>query len=204
MAEIKAVILDLYGTLIYLAEETKPYLRLFAALGLNTCEELKQARKIALTQDFNNLEDLAKKIRPNAKINLQNYEVEVQNEISSAKLYPEAKKVLDELKIKNFKLGLISNLASPYKNPFYNLGLNNYFAKVLFSCEAGIIKPDPKIYRQMLRDLNINPQNALMAGDKISVDFDGPKSVGMQAISLNRIQASANSISTLEGIFEHI
>ncbi len=204
MAEIKAVILDLYGTLIYLKDKTNPYLRLFTELGLQSCDELKQARKIALTQDFNNLEDFIKKIRQNAKINLQTYKAEIQKEISSAELYSETKKVLEELKIKNFKLGLISNLASPYKKPFYDLGLDKYFTRILFSCETGLIKPDPKIYFKMLQDLNINPANALMAGDKISADFDGPKAIGMQAISLNRIQTSTNSISTLEGIFKYI
>ena len=98
------------------------------------------------------------------------------------------------------KLGLISNLASPYRKPFFDLGLDIYFDEVLFSCDVGLTKPDPKIYQTMIDKLNINPEQALMTGDKVHADVDGPKAIGMRAIHLDRFKKSSNSISTLDRV----
>ena len=124
MANIQAVVFDLYGTLIYLADETKPYIRLFADVGLRTPEEFRRGRRIALSEDFDNLDGLVRRIKPTIQINLDQYQQELENEIASASLYPETKKVLGKLRDQKIKLGLISNLASPYKEPFFDLGLN--------------------------------------------------------------------------------
>ncbi len=64
MTNFQAVIFDLYGTLLYLSKETKPYARLFADLGLQRPEELKDARHIALTENFDRLTDLVGRIKP--------------------------------------------------------------------------------------------------------------------------------------------
>ena len=204
LTNIQAVVFDLYGTLMYLADETKPYIRLFKDIGLQTSGGFKQACKIALTEDFDNIEDLVKRIKPDTQINLKPYQQELEKEIASAKLYPESREVLEELRKKNIKLGLISNLASPYKEQFFELGLNEYFNEVLFSCDVGLRKPDLKIYKKMIRNLNINPAQVLMTGDNVSADVDGPKSIGMNAIHLDRENTSLNNISTLEGVFKYL
>ena len=204
MTNIQAVVFDLYRTLIYLADETKPHIRLFKDIGLRTSEGFKQAIKIALTEDFDNIADLVKRIKPDTQINLRPYQQELEKEIASAKLYPESREVLEELRKQNIKLGLISNLALPYKEPFFELGLNEYFNEVLFSCDIGLRKPDSKIYHKMIRNLNINPAQVLMAGDSVSADVDGPRSIGMNAVHLDRRNASLNKISTLKGVFQYL
>ncbi|MCK5630588.1 MAG: HAD family hydrolase, partial [Nanoarchaeota archaeon] len=148
--------------------------------------------------------DLVKKIKPDMQINLKPYQQELEKEIASAKLYPESREVLEELRKKNIKLGLISNLASPYKEPFFEFGLNEYFDEVLFSCDVGLRKTNPKIYQKMIKNLNINPSQVLMTGDNVRADVDGPRSIGMNAIHLDRRNASLNKISTLEGVFQYL
>ena len=204
MTNIQAVIFDLYGTLIYLAHETKPHARLFADLGLQFPEGFERARRIVLTEDFDNLAGLVKRIKPNLTIDLSPYEKEIEQERASALLYPETSSVLDELKRRNIQLGLISNLASPYKQPFSGLGLNQCFDEVLFSCDLGLRKPDPRIYQKMIEQFKINPAQALMVGDRVHVDVDGPKSIGMNAVHLDRTKNSPNSIFTLEGVFQYL
>ena len=61
--EIKAIIFDLYDTLLYIANETKPYTKLFLNLSLQPAE-FKQAKAIALTEDFADLSGLVKRIKP--------------------------------------------------------------------------------------------------------------------------------------------
>lgn len=202
-SKTKAVVFDLYGTLLYLTNETKPYVRLFLDLGLQTPEEFRKARRIAMTEDFNNLNSLAGRISPKSDID-KTYQKDVEKEIASAKLYRESKTVLEELKRRNLKLGLISNLASPYKEPFFDLGLDLYFDKVIFSCEVGLRKPDLRIYNLMIKSMGINPEKILMVGDKVHADVEGSRLAGMNAVHLNRNKESEKSIRTLEGIFQHL
>ena len=204
MANIQAVVFDLYGTLIYLANETKPYAILFANLGLQTPEEVRQARRIALTEDFEDVARLVRRIKSNAQVDFASYQQEVEKERASASLYPETRAVLDKLKEQEIRLGLISNLASPYKSPFFNLGLNEYFDEVLFSCDVGLIKPDSRIYQKMIERLGINPAQTLMTGDKVHADVDGPRSIGINAVHLDRTNNSSKSISSLEGVFQYL
>jgi len=201
---IEAVVFDLYGTLLYLAEESRSYAKLFFSIGLQTPEELSKARRICMTEDFDNLSELVERIKPNLRIDFQIYQDEVEKERASAALYPETKEVLERLRERNIKLGLISNLASPYKKPFFDLGLNAYFDGVLFSCDAGLRKPDPEIYQMMIETIKIDPAYVLMTGDKIHTDVDGPKSAGMKAVHLNRKDKSADSIETLREIFQYL
>ena len=200
--EIKAIIFDLYDTLLYIANETKPYTKLFLNLSLQPAE-FKQAKAIALTEDFADLSGLVKRIKPDANINLQPYEDEITKEVKSAVLFPETKRVLEELQKRNFRLGLISNLASPYKKPFFDLGLDKYFEKALFSCEVGLQKPDVRIYQRILQDMKLSPSQTFMVGDKINRDVNPPKSMGMNAVLIDRHKQSITSILSLEEIFQY-
>ena len=204
MRDTQAIVFDLYGTLLHLAHETKPYKRLFQDLGLQTPDEFTQARRIALTEDFDNLASLTRRLKPDTQVNLAFYEQELREELASATLYPETLSVLERLREQRLKLGLISNLASPYKNPFFDLGLNKYFDEVLFSYDIGLRKPQPEIYQEMINQLRIRPTQALMTGDKVEADVNGPRTVGINAVYLDRTRNSTNSIHTLEGIFEHL
>ncbi len=207
MSHSQAVIFDLYGTLLYLAKETKPYARLFAELGLQRPEELKEARHIALTENFESLVDLVRRINPNGHsklIDFVSYEREVEEERASATLYPETRDVLEKLGDRELKLGLISNLASPYRKPFFDFGLDQYFDHILFSCDVGLTKPDSRIYQRMIDQLNINPEQALMTGDKVHADVDGPRAIGMRAVHLDRSNVTTNGILTLTGTFDYL
>ena len=98
----------------------------------------------------------------------------------------------------------LAHETKPYVNLFVDLGLDAYFDQVLFSCEAGLMKPDPRIYQRMMVMLNVEPQKALMTGDKIKNDVEGPRSIGMHAVHLDRENNSAWSIATLDQIFDYL
>ena len=201
MNDIKAVIFDLYNTLIYFKNKTKPYDRLFSDLEL-TPEEKRFGRRIALTKNFKDLADFITQLEPKKQLNYATYEEEIKKEVSSATLYPETKDTLKELRKRGIKLGLISNLASPYKKPFFDLELDEYFSETLFSCDLELIKPDPKIYQEILKKFSFDPNQVLMIGDNICADVVGPKSVGLNAIHLDRYNNSPNSIHSLEKLLQ--
>ena len=50
----------------------------------------------------------------------------------------------------------------------------------------GKIKPDPSIFRAALERLSVEPDEALMVGDQPEDDVEGARSIGMEALLLDR------------------
>lgn len=203
--KIKAIVFDLYNTLVYPTKILRPYHALFEELEL-TNQECKVASYIAQTQDFPFLELLVKAIKPDNRkeIDLAKYEAIVEEEIKYTQLYPEVVGTLSALKWLGYKIGVISNLASPYQKSFFNLGLDKLVDHWLFSFEAGVKKPAPKIYLKMISAFNVLPRQIFMTGDKYSRDVEGPMAVGMQAILLDRkdVYHDYKRIKTLDELLQ--
>ncbi len=178
-------------------------------MNLREAED-KQAKLVVLTRNFSSLAEFVAQFRPdsktNAQINIRGYEDKISSEIRTARLYPETCGVLAELRSRKLKIGVISNLACPYKQPFFELRLDQLVDNVVFSCGAGIKKPNPEIYKIALADLQAMPYEALMCGDNAVCDVEAPKSVGMKAVLLDRNGCSENSdrISSLDEIFRYL
>ena len=93
---------------------------------------------------------------------------------------------LIELRERCIKIALISNLASPYRKAFHNLELEQFFECVIFSCDVGLAKPNPEIYRLVLERLNVDANSVIMVGDKHRADVDGPMTCGIRGFLINR------------------
>ncbi|MBI4016439.1 MAG: HAD family hydrolase [Candidatus Aenigmarchaeota archaeon] len=180
-----AVIFDLFGTLMYIRKETHFHHRLFIELGLAE-QEVRVARRVCLTENLPDIASLLKRLLQNKRVDTSTYEVELFHEVESCTLYPETLEVLDRLRQRGMKLGLASNLATPYKELFYRLGLSEFIPRPTFSCDEGVLKPEREIYERALRRVGAQPQNTLMVGDKFGNDVRGPLSVGMNALLLDR------------------
>ncbi|MEM7336926.1 MAG: HAD-IA family hydrolase [Chloroflexota bacterium] len=77
-----------------------------------------------------------------------------------------------------YKLGIISDATSGTRERVsQNIDIS-LFQSVIFSYEAGVRKPDPKIYHQSLRELDIPAQEALFIDDR-QINIDGAEAVGM-------------------------
>lgn len=101
-------------------------------------------------------------------------------------IFPETKKVLSELKQKNYKLGIISNFDSRVYNVMSDLEIHEYFDSFIISSEAGHAKPDPNIFHIALKDIESDPKECIHIGDNIYNDFHGARSLGIQALVLDR------------------
>ena len=101
-------------------------------------------------------------------------------------IFPETKDVLGKLKEKNYKLGIISNFDSRVYDVMNDLEINEYFDSFIISSEAGHAKPDPNIFHIALRDIGSDPKECIHIGDNIFNDFHGARSLGIQALVLDR------------------
>ena len=176
----KAIIFDLYGTLLETKIKNKPYLKLFKNLGL-TKEEMSLWSHKVQTENFNSFNELKEQIKPGYSLYTENLEYEVKEEIQNTFVYFDTHSTLKKLK-PHYRLFLLSNIATPYKECFYNEGLDQYFEKVFFSCDIGFRKPETGSYQTILDYSGLKSKQLLMIGDSKVSDYEGALNMGIPAI----------------------
>ena len=89
---------------------------------------------------------------------------------------------IEESRDRLYKLAIISNMTRDtlafMKIHFQWLEL---FDELIFSCEVGVNKPDPRIYEDCLHRLEIAPQECLFVDDS-AANVTGARQAGMHAI----------------------
>jgi len=91
----------------------------------------------------------------------------------------------------NWRTAILSNADDGYLLPnAAALGLD--FSEVLSSEECRCYKPDPGLFQEMLRRLDVAPNRALYVGDRQYEDVKGASGVGMASVWINRTGAVLN------------
>lgn len=98
------------------------------------------------------------------------------------RLYPNINLVLEALKAKGYKLGIIANQAPGTKERLKRYGILHYFDVVVASAEEGVSKPDRRIFEIALRRANCLPEEAVMIGDRLDNDIAPAKALGMKTV----------------------
>jgi HAD superfamily hydrolase (TIGR01549 family) len=99
-------------------------------------------------------------------------------------LYDDALPVLDDLRERGLKIGLLSNSSRDLDEFVAHHGI--LADAVLTSHVHGKTKPHETIFRAMLELLAVAPGEAAMVGDTIEDDVEGALAVGMRAVLLDR------------------
>ena len=95
-------------------------------------------------------------------------------------------KVLDTLKTRGFKLGIITNgTERTQMGKIERLDFHAYFDTIVISETAGIKKPDPQIFKMALTELTLSPEETYFVGDHPTNDIAGAETVGLTAIYLS-------------------
>lgn len=66
------------------------------------------------------------------------------------------------------------------------LGLSGYFTEIISSEQAGVTKPDKRLFEYALNRLGVSADESMMIGDNPSADIRGARSVGMRTAWLRR------------------
>ena len=101
-------------------------------------------------------------------------------------LFPETIEVLENLKGRGLKLGVISNFDSRVYSVMSALRILHYFSSVTISSETGFAKPDPHIFQAAIRSLETAPSQILLVGDSLHDDVEAAERVGLQAVLVDR------------------
>lgn len=101
-------------------------------------------------------------------------------------LFPETVPVLETLKSKGYRLGIISNFDSRVYDVMERLGIYGYFDTFVISSEAGYAKPSHGIFLTALEKAGVDSGESIHVGDDLKNDFHGPRALGIRAILLDR------------------
>ena len=66
------------------------------------------------------------------------------------------------------------------------VGIGQHFVGSVSALDAGVAKPDPRIFLAAARTLQVQPQQVLHVGDDVHLDVVGAMESGMQAVWINR------------------
>ena len=103
-----------------------------------------------------------------------------------ATLNAEAPELLQRLRKRNLKIGLICNTGRGPGHALRELmrreGILDYFDATVFSDEIGYGKPDPRIFLTAAERLELKPRDILHVGDNLENDVRGAQSAGMKTI----------------------
>ena len=197
---IQAVFFDAFGTLCEICDKCSPYKPIMKAWPAGVAD----AYQTLLTRDAE-LSVLAAEAGCSQAV-LQCMEGGVQAEINSMQLYPEVLTVLESIKSRGLKWGIVSNLATPYAEPL--LKLLPFAPDVCaWSFSVGYRKPEEGIYQYACNALGVSPSAVFMVGDSLENDYTMPKRLGMQAAFLKRSgkdEAMADCIADLTGILPRL
>jgi len=198
---IKAVVFDLYGTLltgdIYINVEDKDegLSRVLREAGHDVYyQEVWAARQFVMFIDYpkgkaNTPQDFYAKVLERLEISRDSKLAEAlarkAAELERVRLYQDVIPTINALKSRGIKTAILTTIPSwRFK---HILEANS--VKIDFICtakEAEAVKPNPKIYQTVLKRLQVKPNEALMVGDDPKTDVIPAKKMGMKAVMLCR------------------
>lgn len=95
---------------------------------------------------------------------------------------PESLAVLSRLESEGYKTGLISDCSVEVPAIWQHTPFAPLFDATVFSCLAGMKKPDPRIYRLAAEQLRVELHSCLYIGDGSSQELTGAAAVGMHPL----------------------
>ncbi len=101
-------------------------------------------------------------------------------------LFPESKEILQKLKEQGLKLVIVSNFDSRVYDVCKELDIFDLIDDFVISSEVGYAKPSPMIFEHALNRHKIKAEETIHTGDDIENDYLCPKSIGINAILLDR------------------
>ncbi len=192
--EIKAILFDAGDLLYHRPREEERLAAFLAELGLNLSPMPMRERETLRTMAF--VGKLTKKEYQNSILefcgvqgaeNLARGRQVLEEENNDVVFFDGVKETLLGLKERGLLLGVVTDTYQPTSVKlewFDEAGIGRVWDAFVSSCEVGVRKPEPDIYRIALHELGIQPEEAAFVGHKAS-ELDGAKAVGMTTIAFN-------------------
>ncbi len=214
---IRAIVFDLWNTLAYNNVKVNPVLQVERLLGVKI-PKYHEAEKTFMLKEYKSIREasinLCRALKVNPAEDVIKEMVKIWHfAVERFALFPEVRNTLKELKGR-YRAGLISNTDCFSVKPIFKRGFDKYFDAVVFSCKAGLLKPDRKIFEIMLDKLGSRPEETLMVGDNLHDDILPAESLGIKCVMMRRkgpyslswVEKGSykNEISSLKEIWKYL
>ncbi|WP_413376378.1 HAD family hydrolase [Paenibacillus taichungensis] len=188
MAKIRAVIFDLYETLIteYSNESRKvsrisrDYQELIGLSNKEFSKEWNNRQEIRMTGAFPDYFSVIKDIIEKQSLIYEDKVIRAlyrervhEKSVPFLDILQEIIELLEVLRKKDIKLGLISNCTEEEVQSWKYSELAQYLDEVIFSYQVGFAKPDNRIYELVCSRLGITANECIFVGDGGSNELDG-------------------------------
>lgn len=200
---IRAVLFDLYDTLIYLdgpaIVETRRQLAIRARVDPDAWAALWHDN--ILDRMLGKLGGLEDEIRtmlrqlgadPAPALITELAEIEMDGWARAVTVYPETLPALTALRERGLLLGLVSNCSVQAGAVLERIGLAERFDAVTLSFDVGIAKPDPGIFEAACRRLGVSTTECLFVADGAFAELDAARALGMIAVKIEQPHQSGD------------
>ncbi|MEN6309290.1 MAG: HAD family hydrolase [Anaerohalosphaeraceae bacterium] len=105
---------------------------------------------------------------------------------------PSIKETLQTLRSMGLKLGIVSNTfvnKDSLQRHLAQAGILEFFPIQLYTCDYPYRKPDPRIFLDAARQIDVEPARILFVGDRLDTDVKGSIAAGMMPV-FKRIRAN--------------
>jgi putative hydrolase of the HAD superfamily len=97
---------------------------------------------------------------------------------------------------KQYKVGLISNAWSGLRSWIVSKKFDDAFDAMTISAEAGVMKPDARLYRIALDQLGVAPAESVFLDD-FPANVDAARALGMQSIHFTQVDQALDELKQL-------
>jgi putative hydrolase of the HAD superfamily len=222
LQNVKAVLFDLFDTLLLMTDQHNCYYKSLAKLHLSLLENgyvcsyqalesayLKVVDEISL-ETAESLEEPPFDVYVLKTLSNLGFDSPKQAHVSQAvhkfclefnryiQVDPQAIQVIKCLQAKH-KIGLISNLS--FSESAWQLlktyKLENLFDFMVVSGDVNMRKPNIELFNLALDELDVNASEAVFVGDTLETDIKGALNVGMLPVHINRRNCAVKTSSCL-------
>lgn len=211
-----AVIFDLWDTLVQAKGITRNTQQKMGLGGMPFSEFIRRFEKAFMLKSFLSFKEAFVDafqefgLKPDEFL-IAGLEKTWTEHVDNASLFPEILSVLKQLKENGFRLGIVSNCQwFRTREMLDRLELSGLLDGISLSFEVGALKPDARIFRDCLKQMNVFAEETVMVGDS-DTDILGAQAAGIRGIFLDRSAfkiapreavATVNSLKELLGILE--
>jgi HAD superfamily hydrolase (TIGR01549 family)/HAD superfamily hydrolase (TIGR01509 family) len=192
--KIRALIFDAGDILYYRPQRGRHFAAFLKELGLEPKPNFSQQKKVIQWQAYRGQishEEYREAVvgiygltQPHLVERGKQALIEDDGNVSFFEGVPET---LHALKKQGYLLGIVTDTANSISAKlkwFARGGFGHVWDSIISSMDVGTRKPDPKIYRAVLQQLGLPPEQAIFVGHKAS-ELAGARAIGMQTVAFN-------------------
>lgn len=117
---------------------------------------------------------------------------------------PGAVHTLQTLSELGVRVGLVSNASLEVPELWPSCQLAAYFEAPVFSCNIGIMKPQPEVYLMACQQAGVEPERCLFVGDGGDDELTGAVAVGMTPVQVRSHRSPAAGVQFLVDSIEQV